>query len=83
MERFIAGKRKIFRINSHNLFIGLTIDGRRAWQQEEEQKGDSSTVTDDSGTIVYFQALQGHSGRNLTDPSLQDNFVIPGNFSNF
>ena len=28
--------------------------------------------TDDSGTIVYFRALQGHSGRNLVDPSLQD-----------
>ena len=36
--------------------------------------------TDDSGTIVYFRALQGHSGRNLIDPSLQDNFIIPSNF---
>ena len=36
--------------------------------------------TDSSGTIVYFRALQGHSGRNLTDPSLQDNVVIQGNF---
>ena len=36
--------------------------------------------TDDSGTVVYFRALQGHSGRNRNDPSLQDNVVIPGNF---
>ena len=36
--------------------------------------------TDDSGTIVYFLALQGHSGRNLIDPSLQDNVVIPSKF---
>ena len=36
--------------------------------------------TDDSGAIVYFRALQGHSGRNLVDPSLQDNVVIPSNF---
>ena len=36
--------------------------------------------TDDSGTIVYFRALQGHSGRNLIDLSLQDNVVIPRNF---
>ena len=36
--------------------------------------------TDDSGTIVYFRALQGHSGRYLIDPSLQDNVVIPSNF---
>ena len=26
--------------------------------------------------IVYLRALQGHSGRNLIDPSLQDNVVI-------
>ena len=32
--------------------------------------------TDVSGIIVYLQALQGHSGRNLIDPSLQDNVVI-------
>ena len=32
--------------------------------------------TDDSGTIVYFRALEGHSGRNLIDISLQDNVVI-------
>ena len=32
--------------------------------------------TDVSGIIVYFRALQGHSGRNLIDPSLQDNVVI-------
>ena len=36
--------------------------------------------TDDSGTIVHFRALQGHSGRNLIDPSLQDNVVFPSNF---
>ena len=36
--------------------------------------------TDDSGTIVYFRALQGHSGRNLIDPSLQDNVIIQGGF---
>ena len=36
--------------------------------------------TDSSGIIVYLRALQGHSGRNLIDPSLQDNVVIPSNF---
>ena len=35
---------------------------------------------DKSGIIIYFRALQGHSGRNLIDPSLQDNVVIPSNF---
>ena len=33
-----------------------------------------------SGTIVCFRALQGHSGSNFIDPSLQDNVVIPSNF---
>ena len=36
--------------------------------------------TDISGTIVHFRALQGRSGRNLTDPSLQDNVVIQSGF---
>ena len=36
--------------------------------------------TESSGTIVYLRALQGHSGRNLIDPSLQDNVIIPSDF---
>ena len=37
--------------------------------------------TDSSGQeILYLRALQGHSGRNLIDPSLQDNVLIPDNF---
>ena len=33
-----------------------------------------------SGTILYLRALQGHSGRSLFDPSLQDNVIIPDGF---
>ena len=36
--------------------------------------------TDSSGAILYLRALQGYSGRNLIDPTLQDNVVIPSNF---
>ena len=37
--------------------------------------------SDHSGTIVYLRALQGHSGSNLIDPTLQDNVLIgPGIF---
>ena len=37
--------------------------------------------TDPSGQeIIYLRALQGHSGRNSIDPSLQDNVLIPNNF---
>ena len=33
-----------------------------------------------SGIILYLRALQGRSGRSLTDPTLQDNVVFPSNF---
>ena len=37
--------------------------------------------TDSSGQdILYLRALQGHSGRNLIDPSSQDNVLIPDTF---
>ena len=36
--------------------------------------------TDIPGIIVYLRPLQGHSGRNLIDPSLQDNVVIQRGF---
>ena len=37
--------------------------------------------TDPSGQeILYLRALQGHSGRNPIDPSLQDNVFFPNNF---
>ena len=36
--------------------------------------------TDISGTIVYLRALQGHSGRSLIDPSIQDNVIIQSGF---
>ena len=35
---------------------------------------------DSSGVILYTRALQGQSGRNLVDPSLQDNVLIPDVF---
>ena len=36
--------------------------------------------TNISGKIVYLRALQRHSGRNLIDPSLQDNVIIQSGF---
>ena len=37
--------------------------------------------TDPTGQdILYLRALQGHSGRSLIDPSLQDNVIIPDGF---
>ena len=37
--------------------------------------------TDSSGQkFLHLRALQGHSGRNPIDPTLQDNVLIPNNF---
>ena len=36
--------------------------------------------TDSSWTTVYLRALQGHSGRNPIDPTLQNNVLIPDVF---
>ena len=37
--------------------------------------------TDPSGQeFLYLRALQGHSGRNPIDPSIQDTVLIPNNF---
>ena len=36
--------------------------------------------TDSPGVVLYLQALQGHSGRSLIDPTLQENVFIPSNF---
>ena len=36
--------------------------------------------TDVSGIIIYLRAVQGHSGRNLIDPSLQDDVMIQSEF---
>ena len=44
-------------------------------------KENNQYCTDPSGQeILYLRALQGHSGRNIIDPSLQDNVLIPNNF---
>ena len=47
------------------------------------QKKRFQYCSDSSGTILYLRALQGHSGRNLIDPSLQDNVIIPDSFFKF
>ena len=40
--------------------------------------------TDPSGQeILYFRALQGNSGHNSIDPTLQDNVLIPNNFFDY
>ena len=55
--------------------------GRVEWQEAEETRQDFQYGTDPSGQeILDLRAVQGHSGRNLIDPSLQDNVLILNNF---
>ena len=81
MEQFnFGGLNFIFEINSHKYSIGLMSVGKLVWKQEEVQKRRYQYCSDDSGRILYLRALQGHSGRKIIDPSLQDNVVIPDGF---
>ena len=64
----------IFGTKLSTLNIGLMICGRARWQEAEANKKRFQYCTDPSGQeILYLRALQGHSGRNHIDPSLQDN----------
>ena len=56
------------------------IVGKYACQQEGERKGVISTVLIFQEQLFIFRALQSHSGRNLIDPSLQDNVIIQSGF---
>ena len=51
------------------------IGGKLVWLQEEDPNEDISIALN-LGTILYLRALQGHSGSNLIDPTLQDNVLI-------
>ena len=54
------------------------------WKSKTQGGGNNKRLqhrTDPSRQeILYFRALQRHSGRNPTDPSLQGNVSIPNNF---
>ena len=55
--------------------------GRAQRQKGEGTKKRFQYCTDSSGQeILCLRAVQGHSGRNPVDPSLQDNVLIPDNF---
>ena len=63
-EQFNSGEfRIIFGINFHKFFIGLTIVGKHAWQEEEEErKGDISTALmfqEQFFISELFKAIQG------------------------
>ena len=65
----------------HFLYCHHWSDGK--WKKSMAGGGGNKNryqyCTDSIGKIVYPRALQGHSGRNPIDPTLQDNVVIPSN----
>ena len=68
----------IFGTNLSTLNIDLTICGRARWQEAEATRKRCQYCTDPSGQeTLYIRALQGHSGRNPIDPTLQRNVLIP------
>ena len=71
-------KKIVFGTNLRILDTGLKC-GRAQWQKGGGKKKRCQYCSDDSGRILYLRALQGHSGRNPIDPTLQDNVLIPNN----
>ena len=81
MEQFNSAElNRISRNISCIALIGLTTGGKTCLAAGGGDKMIFQYCTDSSGTIVYLRALQGHSGRNLIDPSLQDTVIIQSNF---
>ena len=78
---FWRKKKIIFGTILSNLNIGLMKCGRVQWQEAEVTRKDFNIVlTHQDKKFFILRALQGHSGRNLIDPTLQDNVVIPDGF---
>ena len=71
----------MFGISSSTLNIGLMMYGRVRWQQAEATRKvfNSVLIRPDKKffTSELFKVIQ---GRNLNDPTLQDNVLIPNNF---
>ena len=68
-----------------NDFVHSQHWSNEKWKSTMAKGGGNKKIfqycTDPSGQeIVYLQALQSHSGRNLIDPSLQDNVIILDGF---
>ena len=82
MERLNSGESKnILTTILCILNIGLMKSGKVLWPNEEETGKDSSIVLVLQETFFTSELfLQGHSGRNFCDLSLQDNVLIPDGF---
>ena len=79
-ERLNSGEKKDH-LQKHFLYCHHWSDEK--WKSMARGGGGKNGFqycSDSSGTILYFRSLQGHSGRSLIDPSLQDNVIILNDF---
>ena len=82
VQREDDGAVQFWRINNHlqSQFPQIPHGSDDRWKAYLAAGGGAKRryqyCTDGSGIIVYLRTLQGHSGRNLIDPSSQDNVVI-------
>ena len=60
--------------------LSLMIYGRARWQGRGNKKRFQYCADPSGQEFLHLRALQGHSGRNPIDPTVQDNVVIPNNF---
>ena len=81
------GAIEFWRINDYllNHFVQSQHWSDEKWKSTMAKGGGNKNIfqccTDPSGQeILYLRALQGHSGRNIIDPSIQDTVVIPDGF---
>ena len=59
------------------LNVGLMKCGRTKWQEAEATRKDFNIELTRQDKKFFLSALQGHSGRNPIDPTLQDTVLIP------
>ena len=77
---------EFWRIKNHlqDHFVFCHHSSDEKWKSSMAGGGGHKNIfqycADSSGTILYLRALQGHSGRNLIDPLLQDNVIVPDGF---
>ena len=81
MERLNSGESKT---TFRNIFEFCHHWSDEKWKNSMAARGGNKKrfqyCTDLSGETLYLRALQGHSGRNLIEPSLQDNVLIRDDF---
>ena len=55
------------------------------WKKEEERRIGFQCCLNpySSNEILYFRAIQGHSGENFVDPSVQDSILSPDAFAEY